>query len=170
MGRPARVEAKRLGLLILVTSVLLLFVTWSFAIRFHESSMAHCQYLPGGCPGHVVLPAEVYIGTALLLVLVFAGTSLAFTADAVGTAGVDKEQMERTIKLLGNSDERRLYETLVESGGATFQSELVERMGLNKVKVSRVLDRLEGRGLIERRRRGMTNMVILKCPTDTRTP
>jgi len=43
-----------------------------------------------------------------------------------------------------------------------FQSELVDENGYTKVKVTRILDKLEGRGLIERRRRGMTNVVILK--------
>lgn len=36
------------------------------------------------------------------------------------------------------------------------------KTGLTKVKVTRILDRLEGREIIERKRRGMTNVVILK--------
>jgi uncharacterized membrane protein len=43
-----------------------------------------------------------------------------------------------------------------------FQAELIEKTDFNKVKVSRILDKLEGKGLIERRRRGMTNLVLLK--------
>ncbi len=61
-----------------------------------------------------------------------------------------------------NADERRLYDLIVQAEGSMFQAELVEKSGFSKVKVSRILDRLEGLGLVERRRRGMTNMVILK--------
>ena len=43
-----------------------------------------------------------------------------------------------------------------------FQSDLVEKTEFDKVKVSRILDKLEGRQLIERKRRGMTNVVVLK--------
>ena len=43
-----------------------------------------------------------------------------------------------------------------------FQSSLVNETKLSKVKVTRILDRLEGKSLIERKRRGMSNVIILK--------
>lgn len=61
-----------------------------------------------------------------------------------------------------NSDEKKIFGLVLESKGAIFQSELNEKSQFDKVKVTRILDRLEGQGIIERRRRGMTNMVILK--------
>jgi hypothetical protein len=61
-----------------------------------------------------------------------------------------------------NPDEVLLYNKVVEAEGTIFQAELAEKTGFTKVKVTRILDRLEGRGLIDRRRRGMTNVVILK--------
>ena len=39
--------------------------------------------------------------------------------------------------------------------------EFIDRT-MTKVKVTRILDKLEGRGLVERKRRGMTNVVMLK--------
>lgn len=59
-------------------------------------------------------------------------------------------------------EEKKLYELVGQANGAIFQADLVEKSNFSKVKVSRILDKLEGRGLIERRRRGMTNIVILK--------
>ncbi|MDE1824627.1 MAG: MarR family transcriptional regulator [Candidatus Micrarchaeota archaeon] len=69
---------------------------------------------------------------------------------------------DRKALRLMRPEERKLYELIEQADGAIFQSELVERSKLTKVKVTRILDRLEGRGLVERRRRGMTNMVLLK--------
>jgi uncharacterized membrane protein len=43
-----------------------------------------------------------------------------------------------------------------------FQSDIIEKTKLNKVKITRILDSLEAQNLIERKRRGMTNLVILK--------
>ncbi len=60
-----------------------------------------------------------------------------------------------------NPDETLLFNKVVEAEGTIFQSDLVEKTGFTKVKVTRILDKLEGRGLIERKRRGMTNVVIL---------
>src|SRR3989344_5572378 len=64
---------------------------------------------------------------------------------------------ERAKDLSG--DEAKLFDIVVSSEGMAFQNELVEKTGFSKVKVTRVLDRLEAKGLVERRRRGMTNGV-----------
>lgn len=55
--------------------------------------------------------------------------------------------------------ERTVLKLLVDEGGSLFQSDLVEESGFSKSKVSLILDRLEARGMLERRRSGMTNLV-----------
>ena len=57
--------------------------------------------------------------------------------------------------------ERAVLEILGSSGGSIFQSDLVERSGFSKGKVSLILDRLEARGVIRRERSGMTNLITL---------
>jgi uncharacterized membrane protein len=74
---------------------------------------------------------------------------------------LDKEHFAKILKEL-DPDSRSVLEKLIESNGSIFQSELVGHTGHTKVKITRILDRLEGRGLIERKRRGMTNVVILR--------
>ncbi len=61
-----------------------------------------------------------------------------------------------------SGDDKKVFQLIVQAKGSVFQSDIVTNTGLTKVKVTRVLDRLEGKGLIERKRRGMTNIVILK--------
>jgi hypothetical protein len=51
---------------------------------------------------------------------------------------------------------------IAQSDGVMLQSDIVEKSGMQKVKVSRVLDKMEARGIIERRRRGMSNVVMLR--------
>ncbi|MBW3022793.1 MarR family transcriptional regulator [Candidatus Woesearchaeota archaeon] len=74
---------------------------------------------------------------------------------------ISKESYQKIISSLRN-EEKNVFEKIIESEGTIFQSDLVEKLQLTKVKVTRILDRLEGKGLIERKRRGMTNVVILK--------
>ena len=38
----------------------------------------------------------------------------------------------------------------------------MERLNTGKVKITRLLDKLEAKDLIERKRRGMNNIVVLK--------
>lgn len=58
-------------------------------------------------------------------------------------------------------DERRLYEIIEVAGGEILQMRLVSSGEFSKSKVTRLLDKLENRGLIKRERHGMTNMVKL---------
>ena len=61
-----------------------------------------------------------------------------------------------------NKEEVKIMNLLLENKGSIFQSELVGKTGFSKVKITRILDSLEGQGMIERRRRGMTNIILLK--------
>ena len=61
-----------------------------------------------------------------------------------------------------DKEEKVLVKAIELAEGTIFQSDLVEKSGFDKVKVTRILDRLEGKQIIERKRRGMTNVVILK--------
>ena len=69
---------------------------------------------------------------------------------------------EKVIQKLIDEDERGIVQIVADEGGTIFQSQLVERSGFSKSKVSLVLDRLEARGILERRRHGMSNAVVLK--------
>ncbi len=59
-------------------------------------------------------------------------------------------------------DENTILQKIIDTQGSIYQSDLVKWSGFSKVKITRVLDKLEGKNLIERKRRGMTNIVILK--------
>jgi len=56
---------------------------------------------------------------------------------------------------------RKIFDIITQDG-AILQGELVTKSGMDKVKVSRILDKLEMQGLVERRRHGMSNLVVLK--------
>ena len=61
-----------------------------------------------------------------------------------------------------DDEEKIIMNLLLENKGNMFQSDIIQKTNLNKVKVTRILDSLESQGLIERKRRGMTNIVVLK--------
>jgi uncharacterized membrane protein len=61
-----------------------------------------------------------------------------------------------------NEDEKTVINKIIEENGETFQSNLINKTGFSKVKITRILDKLEAKGLIERKRRGMSNLVVIK--------
>jgi len=61
-----------------------------------------------------------------------------------------------------DKDEKKIIKLLQGENGAMFQSTLMEKLEIGKVKTTRLLDKLEAKQLIERKRRGMNNIVVLK--------
>ncbi len=57
-------------------------------------------------------------------------------------------------------DERALYE-LLRASGRGHQADLVKAAGFSKAKMTRLLDRMERKGLLRRERDGMGNLVVL---------
>ncbi|APW98536.1 transcriptional regulator [Halobiforma lacisalsi AJ5] len=72
-----------------------------------------------------------------------------------------QEQWEETVARLQNHEET-VYSTVLDADGTLPQREIVADTDLSKATVSRTLDTLEGKGLVERKRRGMGNVVVLK--------
>ena len=73
-----------------------------------------------------------------------------------------REHWDALLETLSNVDEKEIVKLIIAEGGTIFQSQLVEKSGFSKSKVSLILDRLEAKRIVERKRRGMTNAVVLK--------
>ncbi len=61
-----------------------------------------------------------------------------------------------------SEEEKQVYGLLKNKGGSAYQSDIVKETGFSKVRVTRILDRMASQQLIDRQRRGMTNLVVLK--------
>lgn len=62
-----------------------------------------------------------------------------------------------------NSEEKNVFHFIKENKDkGVYQSNIVEHFNFPKSKVSRILDKLEQTEIIERKRRGMTNIIVLK--------
>ena len=72
------------------------------------------------------------------------------------------EKTKKPFKSTGLGKEEDLVFKIIFESNGIYQSELVEKTGFSRVKITRILDKLESRELIERKRRGMTNFISLK--------
>jgi uncharacterized membrane protein len=146
-------------------ALLIAFIVYSFnkaLKRIINSSCSHGMT----CPMWGSLEFQTNVGIAIIVFILIIGFYLViFSRDGakdVKTAnGVKREDFENVLKKLPE-EERLILQKIIEHEGSVHQSKLVEMTGYSKVKVTRVLDKLEGKKLVERRRRGMTNIVILK--------
>ena len=92
------------------------------------------------------------------IVLVFAGISIWFLTSEREFKSV-KESVTNNMLL---PEEKSVMEELKKSGGQLTQKKLSRDTGLSKVKIHRVLNRLEEKKLIKRHPYGSTKMVVIE--------
>ena len=149
---------KKIGLLIIGIGLLIGYMIYAFNTAISGALQMNNQCsLDVPCPHEIALKFETNISLIILAIVIGIGIAFLFAKEK---SVQNKKQNLEKIKML-DKDEKKIYE-LTEKEGSIFQSDLVEKSGFDKVKVTRILDRLEGKQLIERKRRGMTNIVIVK--------
>ncbi len=126
--------------------------------------------LPGGVLvlwGLFLLLASIILGVALAYIFMTRGMPSPASpapeqtpAGRAEAAGAQREAPEAALRLL-EGDERALYRRIVAAGGVILQKDLVGTGLFSGPKVTRLLDRLESKGLIARERHGMTNRIRL---------
>jgi uncharacterized membrane protein len=152
------IETRWIGVVLLAICITFLFVLVSLLNEMQRSGVLECPCVGGTCPMERSLPIT-YVGFTAVLILAIISFFMLIPKRAKKIEKV-KEWEEVLNGLKG--DEKKVYQVILDSGGAIPQSELVEKTNFSKVKVSRTLDKLEVKGLIEKRRRGMGNIVVLK--------
>ncbi|MBI4140827.1 MarR family transcriptional regulator [Candidatus Woesearchaeota archaeon] len=160
---------KTVGLCMMVIAVVLFTVGFIYVQNVESALLAGHQLTTSGecthptgaaCPFQELNQLAVPKFVALLIdVVLFISGLFLFLQKKPEEKALSNAR--KAAKSLGG-DEAKLFDIIVQANGLVFQNELVEKMALSKVKITRLLDKLEAKGLVERRRRGMTNVVVLK--------
>ncbi|MBI4144670.1 MarR family transcriptional regulator [Candidatus Woesearchaeota archaeon] len=163
------VSHKPIGLGIMVAAILLFIIGFMYINAAEQALLAghtvgingECEHPTGAtCPYEQLnkLAVPKYVGLFADIALFGFGLFLFLKKKPEEKA---LHHAKKAATALGG-DEAKVFDLVVQSNGTLYQHELVEKLQLSKVQITRILDRLEGQGLIERRRRGMTNLVVLK--------
>ena len=161
------------GTIIIAIAVLMAFIIYSFNRGLTDIINASCSH-GQSCPmwGTIDFQTNLSIGVTAFVAMI--GVYLVFFGEEERIITRIKhiaQQIEPRVPTKGNyrkimselgTEERAVLNAVIEAHGTLFQSELMAKTGFNKVKMTRILDRLEGRNLVERKRRGMKNVVMLK--------
>jgi uncharacterized membrane protein len=150
-----------IGIGLIIVALILAMVVGYFRAVIIQLQRAE---MGGSCPMENNIPPEIVIGYAIAVAIGAIG--LYITISDLRSARFRTQSAQDWGKKASSlaGDERKLYDMVAQSDGVMFQSDIVEKSGMQKVKVSRVLDKMEARGIIERRRRGMSNVVMLRKP------
>ena len=157
------------GFIVIGMAILMGFIVFAFNRALTSIVNTSCSH-GAACPmwGSIKFQTNVSIGLMCFIILlglflVFFGKEekIITVKEQVKPKKITKGNYKKMMKDL-SKDENLVLENIIESEGTIFQSDLVEKTSFSKVKVTRILDKLEGKNIIERKRRGMTNVVILR--------
>ncbi len=165
--RVKKMNSRWIGIVLIIFSIVLLALLTIVKLDLDERDTFMCAAVHANpnadmtlCPVHTSYTSWYIAGAfAVAFLVLAAGIYLVFVPLEKVSSAVEKATVEVS-KL--DEEEKRVYELLKFKDGSMYQSDLVKEVGWSKVQVTRVLDKLEGKGILERKRRGMTNIVILR--------
>jgi hypothetical protein len=157
-------ENKYVGVIIIGISVVMTIVIFLFNSTLKEIVSTTCTHGPQ-CSMYGTITTQTYISLTIVALLFLTGVGIMFIKpkEKIILKEVEKEVPKKEINLNDfEKDERKVIEILQEEKGGMFQADLMEKLEVGKVGMTRLLDKLEAKQVIERKRRGMNNIVILR--------
>ena len=153
---------KSVGFLITGIALIMGFLVLLFNLGLRKIVAQTCSHGPD-CSMYGTIAIQTYVGLGLTAFVIVIGLFLIFSKPEEKIVITKIKDKRKKLNLNGlEKDEKRIIESLQKENGGMFQRTLMEKLEIGKVKVTRLLDKLESKELIERKRRGMNNIVILR--------
>ena len=161
-------ENKYVGMIISGIAIVMSFIVIAFNKGMKDVLDQTCTH-GATCTMYDTLNIQTWISFSLVFLLLIVGIVLMLNkpketiVEKEKIVYREKKAKKKHLNLDGlEKDEKQVIELLQKEGNAMFQADLMEKMEMGKVKTTRLLDKLEAKQLIERKRRGMNNIVVLK--------
>ncbi len=160
-------ENKNVGWLIIGIAVVMTILVLLFNSVLKDNLGLTCSHGPT-CEMYSDLKVQTWISLSIVGVILAIGIFLLFSKPKEKIVETIKyktktiQEKKKPLNLDGlDAKEKEAVELLVKEGGM-FQKTLMEKLGTGKVGMTRMLDKLEAKQIIERKRRGMNNFIVLK--------
>jgi len=155
-------ENKHVGYILITVSIILLINVISINSIFNNNNNNFCT--EDSCPYHQSFNQIIYLSISTIGLLLITGIVLIKSKPEEKTIikEIEVEKPKKEIDTSELTSEEKETLELIQENKAIFQADLIEKTGYGKVKMTRIIDRLEGKDIVERKRRGMTNVVVMK--------
>jgi len=154
---------KNVGFLIVGISVLIGVIILLFNSGLRDIVDETCNH-GTECRMYDTVSLQTNLSLAVAGLVLLIGLFLIFSKESerVVVKRVKERVRKKKLDLSGlDVVERNVVKILEREGGAFFQKSLMEELGVGKVKMTRMMDKLEAKQIVERKRRGMNNIVVL---------
>ena len=155
-------ENKKVGLIIVGISILMAAMVLIFNFALKEITSKSCS-MGTSCSMYTSINIQTWVSLSIVAIILVIGFVIFFSKPKEKIIIKVKHEKKKKLNLEGlDLKEKEVSSFLQNENGAIFQSTLMEKLGIGKVGITRLLDKLEAKQLIERKRRGMNNIVVLK--------
>jgi uncharacterized membrane protein len=154
---------KSVGWLIIGLSIVIGFIVLLFNLGLKKIVGQTCSHGPT-CTMYDTISVQTWISVGIAAIILVIGLFLVFSKESekIIVKTKIKQEKKKPINLSGLDSKEKEVIKLLEKENAIFQKTLMEKLNIGKVGITRLLDKLEAKQLIERKRRGMNNVVVLK--------
>jgi len=152
---------RNVGYLIVGIAIVMAIIVFLFNNVIKENIGLTCSHGPT-CSMYSDLNVQTWISLVVVAIVLIIGLFLIFAKESERIVVKKVKEKKKPISLEGLDSRERQVVKLVQQEGAIFQAALMEKLGIGKVGLTRILDKLEAKQIIERKRRGMNNIVVLK--------
>ena len=165
-----KINQKSIGMLLIAISIILLFILTFIKLDRDKQTNSLCSLIHENkleiqeCTKHDTSFSWLIIiayGVGIIS-LIIGGYLLAILSIETDEQKEDKKQSETKTPPKLDNEENKIYELIKNKDGSIYQTDLVNETGYSKVKMTRILDKMESKNVLERKRRGMTNIIVLK--------
>ncbi len=152
---------RNVGYLIVGISIVILGIIFFFNQGLKDIVDATCDHGPT-CTMYDTISMQTWLSVAIAALVLIIGLFLIFVKEEKEIVVKKIKEPKKKISLEGlDSREKNAVKVIQDSGGI-FQADLMDKLGIGKVGLTRLLDKLEAKQIIERKRRGMNNFIVLK--------
>ena len=150
------------GLIIIGISILMSIMVLIFNFALRNIVGQTCSH-GSSCTMYDTISVQTWISFSIIAILAVIGIAIMFIKPKEKIIIKTVRQKKKKLDLSGlDKKEKEAISILQKENGEIFQRTLMEKMEIGKVGITRLLDKLEAKQLIERKRRGMNNIVVLK--------
>jgi len=155
-------ENKNVGWLIVGIAIVMTIMVFLFNSVLKDAIGLTCSH-GSTCEMYSNLNVQTGISLSIVAMIFIIGLVIMLTKPKEKIVIRKVKDKKKKLNLDGLSKiGKEVIKLLQEENGAIFQKTLMEKIGIGKVGITRLLDKLEAKQLIERKRRGMNNIVVLK--------
>jgi uncharacterized membrane protein len=156
-----KMENKQVGWLIVGIAVVIGIIIFIFNIGLKNIVDETCSHGPT-CTMFDTIAVQTWISLAIAGIILVIGLVIMFMKPIERIVVKKIKEKKKKIDLNGLNSQEKDVINLLQDEGAIFQRTLMEKLEIGKVGMTRILDKLESKGIVERKRRGMNNVVVLK--------